>query len=175
MHNLFAEGYIQIYTGDGKGKTTAAIGVSVRALASGLSVFFGQFMKSRPSAEHTFFEQFSAIDLHCFGTGRFTRGKPSEEDIKRAGEGWNICRKAIQSKKYDLIVLDELNVALFMGLLEIDSVIEALRQKPEQTEIIITGRRAPEKLVEIADLVTEMREIKHYYTKGVPARKGIEE
>ena len=175
MHNLFEEGYIQIYTGDGKGKTTAAIGVSVRALASGLSVFFGQFMKSRLAAEHTFFEQFPAIDLHRFGTGRFTRGKPSQQDVDKALEGWSICKEAIISDKYDLIVLDELNVALFMGLLEIDPIIEILKQKPRQTEIIITGRRAPEKLIEIADLVTEMLEIKHYYTKGVPARKGIEE
>ncbi len=173
---MFETGYIQVYTGNGKGKTTAAIGVTMRAIASGMKVFFGQFMKNTPSAEHKIFADYpQSVMLMQFGTGRFVRGKPEKEDYAKAAAGWEHCKKAIQSGEYDLVVLDELNTALGLGLLFAAEVTGVLRHKHKQTEIIITGRYAPEEIVNIADLVTEMKEIKHYFTQGVGARKGIEE
>ena len=175
-HNLFKTGYIQVYTGNGKGKTTASIGTAMRAIASGMKVFFGQFMKNTPSAEHIIFADYpQSITFEQFGTGKFVMGNPSKEDYERAQTGWQRCKTALQSGGYDLVVLDELNTTLKLDLLPIEEVTDILRRKPEQLEVIITGRYAPEAIINIADLVTEMNEVKHYFTKGVGARKGIEE
>jgi cob(I)alamin adenosyltransferase len=175
MHNNFPEGYIQIYTGGGKGKTTAAIGVTMRATASDMSVFFGQFMKNTPSSEHIIFDAYPSITYRQFGTGCFVCGRPGREDAKLAEAGWQTCKDAILSGAYDLVVMDELCVTLWFGLLNEAEVIETLKNKPKQTEVILTGRNASEGLIGIAHLVTEMQEIKHYFQIGVPARKGIEE
>jgi cob(I)alamin adenosyltransferase len=173
---MSAKGYIQVYTGDGKGKTTAAIGVAIRALGSGMKVFFGQFLKRRSSSEHKIFADYpNGIKLVQFGTDQFVMGEPSELDIECARSGLELSRKAIQSGYYNLAVLDELNVAVNMGLINVESVTDLLKSKPEQVEIIITGRNAPPELIEIAHLVTEMKEVKHYYKIGVGARVGIEE
>ena len=175
-HTNFEKGYVQIYTGNGKGKTTAAIGLSVRAISRNMRVFFGQFMKNTYSAEQKIFADYPEnIVLKQFGTGQFVRGKPSEEDFMRAEAGWMTCKAAIESGEYDLVVMDELNVVLSLGLLPIEDVLRTVNGKAPQLEIVITGRNAPEALIEAAQLVTEMREIKHYYKIGVPARKGIEE
>jgi cob(I)alamin adenosyltransferase len=175
-HNHFQTGYIQVYTGNGKGKTTAAVGVSVRAVASGMKVFFGQFMKNTPSSEHIIFAAYPQyVNLMQFGSGKFVRGKPDAEDFEKAAAGWGHCKNALQSGLYDLVALDELNTALKFGLLPVEEVVETLRLKPAQTEVIITGRGAPEEIINIADLVTEMKEVKHYFMKGVGARRGIEE
>ena len=175
-HNFFKTGYIQVYTGNGKGKTTASIGVVMRAAASGMKIFFGQFMKNTPSAEHIIFAGYpQSITFEQFGTGRFVMGKPGAEDYEKAAAGWQRCKTALQSGDYDLVVLDELNTALKLELLPIAEVIDVLSRKPEQPEVIITGRYAPEEIINIAGLVTEMNEIKHYFKQGVNARKGIEE
>ncbi|MDR2105064.1 MAG: cob(I)yrinic acid a,c-diamide adenosyltransferase [Deferribacteraceae bacterium] len=173
---MFEKGYIQIYTGSGKGKTTAAIGVAIRAAGNGMRVFFGQFLKHRPSSEHRIFADYpNNIKLLQFGTDQFVIGKPSKLDIDCAQGGLSLSQKAIQSGYYDLAVLDELNVAVNLGLIELESVIELLKTKPEHVEIIITGRDAPQELIDIAHLVSEVREVKHYYKIGVQARAGVEE
>ena len=175
-HNLFRTGYIQVYTGNGKGKTTAAIGVTMRAVASGMKVFFGQFMKNTPSSEHVIFADYpQSVTLMQFGTGTFVRGNPGAEDYEKAAAGWKHCKKALQSGDYDLVVLAELNTTLKLELLSAAEVTETIRRKSERTEVIITGRYAPEEVINIADLVTETKEIRHYFSKGVGARKGIEE
>jgi cob(I)alamin adenosyltransferase len=169
------KGYIQIYTGNGKGKTTASIGLSMRALGSGMRVFFGQFMKKGYSAEQAVFGAYPELaTLRQYGSGKFIMGAPSEEDIALAQNGWQEGIAAFTSGDYDVVVLDELNSAIALGLVSLDEVLEALQKKAEGTEVIITGRSAPQALMDVAHLVTEMREIKHYYKIGVPARKGIE-
>jgi cob(I)alamin adenosyltransferase len=170
------KGYIHVYTGDGKGKTTAAVGVVMRAVAKNMSVYFGQFMKLNRSSEHIIFADYpELITLEQFGTGKFVNGKPSAEDYEKAAYGWNSCIEAINSGRYDLVVMDELNLALNLELVPIDDVLDVLASKPKQLEVIITGRYAKKEIIDAADLVTEMKEIKHYYKKGQPARLGIEE
>ena len=146
-------GYVQVYTGDGKGKTTAALGLSIRAACAGLRVFIGQFL---------------------YGTPEFVVEKPSKKQIKRAKEGLEDARKKLVSGRYNVVVLDELCVAIHLGFFSREEIEELLNARPEHVELVITGRYAPEWLIEKADLVTEMKEVKHYYKKGVPARKGIE-
>ena len=175
MHNNFAKGRIQVYTGDGKGKTTAAIGVTVRALGAGMSVLFTQFLKDKPSSEHNIFRHFSdRLVLMLYGAGGFIKGEPTRQERDAALTGWEHCKDSIAFGDFDLIVMDELNVAVDLGLIPIGDVVETLKKKQEQTEIIITGRGAHPMLIELADLVTEMKDIKHYYTQGVQARIGIE-
>lgn len=170
------KGYIQIYTGGGKGKTTAAIGVAIRSIAAGMRVFFGQFMKKGYSSEQGVFSAYpNNITLRQYGSGKFIMGEPSAEDIRLAQNGWAECKAAITGGEYDVIIMDEMNTAVNMGLVELGELLEQLAGKPGNVEIIITGRNAPQKLIDAADLVTEMREIKHYYTQGVQARVGIEE
>lgn len=176
MHDNFDKGYVQVYTGSGKGKTTAAIGVTMRAAASGMKVFFGQFMKNTFSSEHKIFADYSSLIRHeQFGTGCFVMGKPGEEDRKLAERGFELCKSAVLGGEYDLVVMDELNLVTSLGLISIEAVLELLDAKSSQLEIIITGRNADKRIIERADLVTEMQEVKHYYSIGVVARKGIEE
>lgn len=167
-------GYIQVYTGNGKGKTTAALGISLRCLCAGNKVFFGQFMKGQEYSElkaPSFFEQ---LTMEQFGTPNFVKGQPSEEDVKKAKKGLERMREILVSGEYDMVVFDEINTTLFFHMLEVDEVLSVLEQKPEKTEVILTGRYAPQEIIERADLVTEMTEIKHYYTAGVGSRIGIE-
>lgn len=169
------KGYIQVYTGNGKGKTTCAIGLSVRAAGAGLKVFIAQFLKSGDYSEVKALKQFSDfITLKQFGTGRFIKGKPSPEDFQAAQEGLAFIRQAISSGRYDMIVLEEANVAVTCGTLRVEDLLDIMEHKPENLELVITGRNADPKIIEKADLVTEMKEIKHYYQKGVQARVGIE-
>lgn len=171
-HNLYKKGFVQIYTGCGKGKTTAAIGLAIRAAGAGMKVFFGQFLKSRRCTEHEVFDKIPNITHIFFGTGNFLVA-PSQADYIAAGSGAETCIKALQ--KFDVCIFDELNIAFHKNLVDSGMFIAALKNKPEQVEVIITGRNAPAGLLEIADLITEMVEKKHYYKKGVPARRGIEE
>jgi len=170
------KGFIQIYTGDGKGKTTAAVGLSLRAVASGFRVFFCQFMKGEESGEIELLKSYSLVELHLCGLKKFciNRKKPSSEQIQAAKRGLEIVKKAIFSKKYDLVVLDEINVALYYNLIPIEDVIYILKNKPSSVEIVLTGRNAPSKLYPYADLISEVKEVKHYFSKGIKARKGIE-
>jgi len=166
--------HTHIYTGNGKGKTTAAIGLAVRALGAGLKVYVGQFVKSQKYNEFKVFKENLGIDIELLGSGCFIFSHPSEDDKTAAQEGFAKVKELIRSAKYDLVILDELNIALYFKLLEVSDVVELIKNKPDNVELVITGRYAPEELLNAADLVTEMKEIKHYYQQGVQARDGIE-
>jgi cob(I)alamin adenosyltransferase len=169
------KGYIQIYTGDGKGKTTAAFGLAIRAVGAGKSVFFAQFVKGQVYSEvKAIHEYLPAISIKQFGLECFIRRNPTQADIDIAREGFEEVSEIILSGMFDMVVLDEANIALYYNLFSVEELIQLLKKKPAETEIIITGRYAPEELIDIADLVTEMKEIKHYYGKGIEARMGIE-
>jgi cob(I)alamin adenosyltransferase len=169
------KGYIQVYTGNGKGKTTAALGLALRAVGAGKKVFFAQFVKGQIYSEiEAMHKYLRSITIKQYGLDCFIINTPTQQDIDIARKGFKEIADIIQSKEYDVIILDEANIAVFYNLFSIDDLIDLLKQKPEQTEIIITGRYAFAQLIEIADLVTEMKEVKHYYTDGVEARKGIE-
>lgn len=172
---------MQIYTGNGKGKTTASLGLVIRALGFGTSVYIGQFIKKGDYNEIKMLNKIAPvlgrnqkIKIEQFGSGEFILGKPSEKEIKLAEAGFNKVLAAIYSGEYGLVIADELNVALSMGLIEIDQVLELVNTAKGKCELVVTGRKAHPKLIEIADLVTEMNEIKHYIDAGVEAREGIE-
>lgn len=168
-------GYIQVYTGNGKGKTTAAIGLSIRAVGAGKKVFFAQFVKGLPYSEIEIIQnKISEITLKQYGLGCFIEKEPTKADIESAQKGLLEVKNLIQSGDYEVIVLDEVNIALFFKLFTIDDLIKVLELRNSDTEIILTGRYAPDEIIAIADLVTEMNEIKHYYNSGIEARKGIE-
>lgn len=169
------KGYVQVYTGNGKGKTTAAIGLAVRAAGANLKVFIGQFVKGMHYSELESLKRFSdLITIKQFGRDCFIYDDPTEEDIKRARDGLKESKEIINSGEYQLVILDEIHIALYYNLFPIDEVVDIIKNKPEDVELILTGRYAPQEIIDIADLVTEMREIKHYYVKGVVAREGIE-
>lgn len=175
------QGYIQVYTGDGKGKTTAAFGLAVRALCAGKSVYVGQFVKSMKYHEtrieelfSTAGESFGCIRIEQLGRGCFIDKNPEAVDIEMAHEGLRRCADYMRSGEYDVVILDELCIALHFGLLRLDEVLGVLAQRNPHTEVVITGRKAPQGLIDVADVVTEMREIKHYYHEGVLSRDGIE-
>lgn len=169
------KGYIQVYTGNGKGKTTAALGLSLRAAGADLRVYIAQFVKAGDYSEIRALKRYSdQITIEQFGLNHFIKGKPSSEDIKAAQEGLKKVKSALTSDKYDVIIMEEANVAVTLGLFSIQEILEIVSIKPEDKELVITGRGASEQLIEKADLVTEMKEIKHYYHKGIKARKGIE-
>lgn len=168
-------GYIQVYTGNGKGKTTAAIGLAIRAIGAGLNVYIGQFIKSKDYSEHiTLKEYLPILTLEVYGRGCFINGKPEDIDIKLANDGLERAKEIIYGQKHHLVILDEINIALNLGLIDKNKVLDMLHNKPSEVEIVLTGRYADKEIIEIADLVTEMREVKHYYSKGILARDGIE-
>ena len=171
-------GKFQLYTGNGKGKSTAALGLAVRAACAGMKVYFGQFMKGQDYSELCLPEHFPGlITMEQYGTPNLIcKGEePSEEDIKSASTGLQRIRTAIFSGSYDLVIADELNVTVHMGLLSENDVMHLILQRPDNVELVLTGRYAPESFVEAADLVTEMREVKHYYaTENLQARIGFE-
>ena len=167
---------MQVYTGEGKGKTTAALGLSIRAVGAGLKVFFAQFIKGKFSSELAALERYAdQITVKQYGRGCFIRGKPEEPDIAAAGEGLRDIRKVLQSGEYDLVVLDEGCVAAHLGLFSPADLLDVIDAADDKVEIVITGRNAPQRILDRADLVTEMTEIKHYHQQGVRPRKGIEE
>ncbi|MBT3374377.1 MAG: cob(I)yrinic acid a,c-diamide adenosyltransferase [Lentisphaerae bacterium] len=168
-------GYVQVYTGDGKGKTTAAFGLAVRAVGAGLKVFIGQFVKGMHYSELDAMGRFSgAVELRQYGRDCFIRRDATPEDKAVARAGLEDARQALVSGDYDLVILDEANIATHFSLFSVDDLLGVIDAKPNQVELVITGRRADPRIMERADLVTEMREIKHYYADGVPARHGIE-
>lgn len=170
------QGCVQVYTGNGKGKTTAALGQSLRAVGRGLRVCFFQFIKGGgPYGEHLSAEKLAPL-LTMIQTGRpgWVNTRDISEDRRLAQEALKRCRELLASGEYDLLVCDEINGAVGFGLIDVEQVLELIRLKPAGVELILTGRNAHEKIVEAADLVTEMCEVKHYYKAGVPARIGIE-
>jgi cob(I)alamin adenosyltransferase len=170
------DGIIQIYTGDGKGKTTAAFGLAIRALGRGLKVCFIQFIKGNKTGEGSasFLKGAYDFEFASYGTGKFILSKPTEEDFTEAKRAFSHAKESVSSKKYDLVILDELAQAIELGLLKLEDVIDLLKKKPRNVELVITGRDADPKLIELADLVTEMKKIKHPFDKGLKAREGIE-
>ncbi len=168
-------GYIQVYTGNSKGKTTAALGLALRAAGAGLKVFIGQFIKKRKCSEHKALERFKdLITVKQYGTGFLKSRKPTRSEIAAAKKGFEEIKKIASSKKYDMVILDEIHIAVHYNLLSVENILDLLDARPSQMEIVLTGRYADERVMERADLVTEMREIKHYFKKGVKARRGIE-
>ena len=168
-------GYIQVYTGNGKGKTTAALGLSIRAAGAGLKVFIIQFMKMGDYSEIKALQKFpDQITIEQYGKGQFVKGKPSREDIDAAQNGLERVNAVIESSEYDVIILEEANVAVMCDLFPVEKLIDIIDKKPDNLELVITGRGAHAEIIKRADLVTEMKEIKHYYNEGVTARTGIE-
>ena len=170
-------GYIQIYTGDGKGKTTASLGLALRAAGHGLKVRIIQFMKGWIDYGELNGVRMLGPNVRLEQAGRDTfvdRNSPDPEDVRMARQGWELAKGVILGKQADLVILDEINCAVDFGLLPEAEVLETLKGKPEGMEIVLTGRNAPVSFIELVDLVTEMREVKHYYAKGVDARVGIE-
>lgn len=175
MSNLLVKGYIQLYTGDGKGKTTAALGLAFRAAGHGFKTYIAQFMKGQLYGELMAAKTNPYIMIEQFGQDTFVHlQRATEKDIKLAENGLYKAKQAMLSNNYDIIVLDEINVALYFKLLTIEQVKKFIRLKPDHVELVLTGRKAPQQLIEMADLVTEMKQIRHYYQKGVYAREGIE-
>ncbi len=174
------QGYVHVYTGNGKGKTTAAIGLAIRSLGAGFAVYLGQFIKGMKYSEIVMLEKLSEelgssrLEVHQYGRGCFIRREPTEEDKKLAQEGLGQALAAMVSGRFQLVILDEINVALHLGLLHEQEVLSFVEARPQQVELVLTGRYAPQALLDRADLVTEMQEIRHYFRKGVEARKGIE-
>ena len=170
------KGYVQVYTGKGKGKTTAAFGLALRAAGAGLKVYFAQFVKGTKYSEcHAVEKYLSAfITLKQYGMGYFVERKPNEDDRRMASEGLLEIKEIMCSGKYDVIILDEANIAVYYKLFSLEDLLDFIDAKPENVELIITGRHADPKIIDRADLVTEMKEIKHYYHNGVEARVGIE-
>jgi len=171
------KGYIQVYTGNGKGKTTAAIGQAVRAAGAGLKTVIIQFMKEYPYSEIVSLNELSKwITVEQYGKDDFVyKGKmPGEEDLAVSLRALKRAEDIMLCNEYDIIILDEIIVAIYFKLFPISDVIDLINKKPDNVELILTGRYCPEEIIEKADLVTEMKEIKHYYTKNVLSRKGIE-
>ena len=169
------KGYVQIYTGNGKGKTTASLGLSVRAAGAGLKVFIAQFLKQGGYSEIKALERFSdLITIQQYGLGRFVKGKPTEEEIMAARKGLADINEAMLSGDYDVLIVEEGNVAAACGLFEVQQLLDLISKKPDSLELVITGRSAAPEVIARADLVTEMKEVKHYYQNGVAARVGIE-
>ena len=168
-------GFVQVYTGDGKGKTTAAVGLAVRAAGHGINSYIGQFMKGQPYGEVAALREHRNITIEQFGSAHcIRREEVTEEDHSRAHTGLKRPREAMLSGSYEVVVLDEINVAIFFGLVAEDDVLDFLACRPANVEIVLTGRKATERLIRKADLVTEFKQVKHYYEKGVLARDGIE-
>ena len=170
------QGLIQVYTGDGKGKTTCALGLALRALGQGLKVFMVQFLKGRDTGEARAAARLAPeFTLRSFGRPILVNLKsPAPEDLALAREALDLARKVIQAGEHDLVILDEINVALAYRLVPLEEVLKMLKARPAWVEVVLTGRQAPPEVMAAADLVTEMRPLKHYYEAGVPARRGIE-
>jgi len=170
------QGCVQVYTGNGKGKTTASLGLALRAVGRGLKVCVFQFIKGGGSyGEHLAAEKLAPL-LTIIQTGRpgWVNTKDITEDRRTAQEAFVQAEELLTSGLYDLFICDEINGAVGFGLIDVEQVLELITLKPEKTELVLTGRNAHQRVIEAADLVTEMREIKHYYKAGVPARTGIE-
>lgn len=168
-------GLVQVYTGDGKGKTTAALGLALRAAGHGLRTYIGQFLKGRPTGElkaAKLLEPYLTIEQ--FGEASFvlTKGDPRQAALVR--QGLQRIRQVLTSSEYDIVVLEEINVALDLELISLEEVLALLEERPSDVELVLTGRGAPQELISRADLVTEMVAIKHPYEQGVKARRGIE-
>ncbi len=170
------KGLVQVYTGNGKGKTSAAFGLALRAAGRGLKVYIIQFIKGGfDYGELYVVGKIPNVTLKAFGRGKFIMDKtPAKEDVRLAEEALALAEQVVSSGDYDVVLLDEISVALSLGLIKLEPVLEFVKGKPMHVELVLTGRNAPNEIIEVADLVTEMVEQKHYYKDGVSARKGFE-
>lgn len=169
------QGQVQVYTGDGKGKTTAALGLALRAVGHGLKVIIIQFLKARQEAGETeAIKGMSNITLERFGSCHFVCNKPTAEDIELARRAFRRAEEAVLSGKYDLVILDEINVVVKYKMVDVEEILRLIKKRPRGVELVLTGRNAHPKVIEAADLVSEVTPVKHYYQKGIKARPGIE-
>ncbi len=168
------QGAVHVYTGAGKGKTTAALGLALRAAGAGLRVCFIQFLKGGLYAEHKALARLDNITLQRFGRARFVLGAPTDKDREEAQHGWEAVQYACRHPGYDLVVADEILMAQALGLLQEGQVLQLMAHKLTKVELVLTGRDATKKIMARADLVTEMKARKHYYTQGRAAKKGVE-
>lgn len=176
MRQRLERGHIQVYTGDGKGKTTCAFGLALRAVGQGLQVFFIQFLKGQDTGELRAAARL-APELTLKGFGRpalVNLKKPTPEDLALARAGLDLARRVLAAGDHDLVILDEINVAMAYDLVPVGEVLDMVRRRPAQVEVVLTGRAAPPEIIAVADLVTEMVPRKHYWEAGVKARRGIE-
>ncbi len=168
-----SRGLVHVYTGDGKGKTTAALGLALRAVGHGMKVLFIQFLKGQQCGEHLFVAKYHPFDIIQIGTGDLWT-RPREQLRQEVQETLSLARQEVLGGKYDLVVLDEIFVALDQGYITVNQVLELMEEKPGTVELVMTGRRAPPEVVQRADLVTEMLMIKHPFTEEFSARRGID-
>lgn len=168
------KGYIQVYTGNGKGKTTAAIGLAIRAAGAGMKVYFCQFLKGRQNSEIKILKRLkNNISLHRSGRKSFVID-PEKCDFEYARKCFSKVSRIIKNGKYNVVILDEMNIATAFNLIKTNELVNVIKTRPIHVEIVLTGRYIPKEIIKIADLVTDMKEIKHYYSRGIKARKGIE-
>jgi cob(I)alamin adenosyltransferase len=168
-------GYVHVYTGNGKGKTTAAMGLAIRAAGAGLKVYIAQFVKMGDYSEIKALKRFSdLITIEQYGLGRFLGSTPTKRDIAVARKGLEMAKNVMASSAVDLVILEEANVAAKFGLFPVQALVKLIIEKPPNVELVLTGRHASPRVIEIADLVTEMKMVKHYFEKGIQARVGIE-
>ncbi len=168
------KGYVQVYTGNGKGKTTASLGLAIRAAGAGLKVFIVQFMKQGDYSEIKALSRFDNITVEQYGAGKFVKGKPSKEEQASGAKGYQRVCKILKAGEHDLVIAEEANVAVMCNLFSQEDLLAMIELRPAHVELVITGRGATQAIIERADLVTEMTEVKHYYKQGVMARIGIE-
>jgi len=164
---------VHVYTGDGKGKTTAALGLAIRAVGQGMKVVFIQFLKGLPCGEHFFVEQHNPFEIVQISVGDCFK-KSRDQSSQEAQQTLAYAEQEILSGKYDLVILDEIFIAINQGLITVKQVLDLLDAKPASVELVLTGRKAPPEIIQRADLVTEMLMIKHPFTEGTDARRGIE-
>jgi len=171
-----SRGLVQVYTGDGKGKTTCALGLALRAVGQGLKVYVVQFLKGRDTGEARAAARLKPdLTLRAFGRPVLVNLKsPAPEDLALARQALDLARDLLAAGDHDLVILDEINLALTYGLVPLAEVLEMLKARPPWVEVVLTGRQAPPEVIALADLVTEMRPVKHYFEAGIPGRRGIE-
>lgn len=165
---------IQVYTGNGKGKTTAALGLALRAAGANLKVYIGQFAKGCHYSELNSLAKIKNIKLEQFGRSCFIKKAPAKKDKDLAKRGFEKIQKVIFEKKYDVVILDEINIAVSLKLLDLREVLNLIKDAPRDIELVLTGRYAHPKILKVADLISEIKEVRHYYRQGRKARKGIE-
>jgi cob(I)alamin adenosyltransferase len=165
---------IQIYTGNGKGKTTAALGLAIRAAGACKKVYICQFIKGKPNSELRCLKKIKNITIEQFGRGCFIKREATQKDIDAAQKGLAEVKNIVTEGKYDVVILDEITIAEYFKLLSVEDILALIASKPQNVELILTGRKADSRIIEAADLVTEMVEVKHYYNEGIEAREGIE-
>jgi len=168
-------GLIHLYTGDGKGKTTAALGLALRASGHGMKVCMIMFLKGRYRyGERSAVKRLPNLEINAFGRRHLIRGKPTRRDVEEAQKAFENARKVVKDPSYDLVILDEITHAINLGLVKLDDVVRLIREKPKKLEVVMTGRDAPIELAQVSDYVTEILERRHPYRRGITAREGIE-